>query len=83
MRPKNIVKPESFSITVTHTTYGQLEQLCACGYGTTVSDAAAEIVSAEVRRLIVSGELDKLLAKRPVAPKSDQEYPGREGSVEA
>lgn len=78
MRPKNIVDGASFSITVTQTTYGQLELLCACGYGTSVPDAAAEIVSAEVRRLIVSGELDKLLAKRPLAQRADQEYPGRE-----
>jgi hypothetical protein len=78
MRPKNIVDGESFSITVTQTTYGQLVQLCECGYGTSVPDTAAEIVSAEVRRLIVSGELDKLLAKRPVGQKSDQDYPGRE-----
>ena len=78
MRPKNIVNGESFSITVTKTTYGQLEQLCACGYGTNVPDAAAEIVSAEVRRLIISGDLDKLLAKRPIGQKDNEDYPGRE-----
>lgn len=57
---------ESFSITVTEDTYRLLESLCECGYGCSVSDAASGIVSAEVRRLIVSGELDRLRANRPV-----------------
>lgn len=80
-RPKNLVNGESFSITVTDDTYALLEQLCECGYGCNVPDTAGAIVSAEVRRLVISGELDKLMSARPrrrAAIKGERDYPQRD-----
>jgi len=63
-REKNVVDGDEVTLSLPEGAKAHLEVLCRTHlYGKNPAETAAEIVTAEIRRLIVSGELDKLLAR--------------------
>jgi hypothetical protein len=68
-KPKNTIASEALPLTLTPGVIEQLERITATNlYGKNANETAAQILSHEIRRLILSGELDKLLATRPLTP---------------
>lgn len=68
--PKNHAETSpGFQITLTRSLCEQLEQLAQLGlYGPQVADVIEDLLSQEVRRLITSGDLAKLLERAKIYP---------------
>lgn len=68
-KPKNTIASEPLPLTLTPGVVEQLERITATNlYGKNANETAAQILSQEIRRLILSGELERLLAARPLNP---------------
>lgn len=62
-----------FQITLTQSLHEQLEQLAQLGiYGSQLNDVIEELLNQEVRRLIASGELSRLLERIKIYPAKDR-----------
>ncbi len=61
---KNVVDGDEMTLSLPEGARAHLETICRTHlYGKNASETAAQFVLAEIRRLVVSGELDKLLAR--------------------
>jgi hypothetical protein len=66
-RPPNRLDTETIPVSITPGVLALLEKLTDTHFfGRTVNDTAALILGAEVKRIVMSGELDSLIAKAPV-----------------
>ncbi len=73
-KSKNLVGTVPLTLSVTKGINGYLELLCRTHlFGKTAAETAAQIVTAEVKRLIASGELAAYQARQPVDTSGDVE----------
>jgi hypothetical protein len=76
-KPKNSVASEQLLLTVSPGLIALLERITDTQfYGKNVNETSVQIIEAEVRRLVVSGELAQLLATRPVTQAGKEESEG-------
>jgi hypothetical protein len=76
-KPKNIVASEQLLLTVSPGLVEQLERITATHmYGKNANETAVQILAQEARRLILSGELDRMLSARPVTTAGREESEG-------
>ncbi len=70
-----------FQITLTQTLLDELEKLALTGvFGATVQDVIETLCSQEVRRLVTSGDLAKLLERIRIYPDKEAEDGGKKES---
>lgn len=66
-KPKNRLETESVTASITPGILALLEKLTDTHFfGRNVNETASQILSAEVKRIAMSGELDALISKAPV-----------------
>jgi hypothetical protein len=63
-KKQNVVEGDEMTLSLPEGARAHLEAICRTHlYGKNASETAAQFVLSEIRRLIVSGELDKLLVR--------------------
>ena len=66
-KPKNRLETESVTASITPGILALLEKLTDTHFfGRNVNETASQILTAEVKRIATSGELDNLISKAPV-----------------
>lgn len=66
-KPKNRLETESVTASITPGILALLEKLTDTHFfGRNVNETASQILSAEVKRIAMSGELDNLISRAPV-----------------
>jgi hypothetical protein len=81
-RSKNLFKGEQITVMLPPGSIDFLEELSLIhGYGKNASETAGEIIRAEIRRIVISGDFDRLLARLPKRQRiSSDDAPESEGS---